>query len=76
MNTDNNINTNDKKYFTIYNRYLADALSYCKFHYFKFPTADNEVAYSFINSMELHQAISDINALRSKYKSVTDSYTI
>lgn len=57
------------KYRVIYKKYLAEALSFLGFRYYKFYDESNPkiIKYSFIESDEFNNAVNDILALKNKY---------
>lgn len=54
-------------YVEIKKKYLADALSFLGFRYFKF-TNNGEILYSFENTNKFQLALADILYLKEKYK--------
>lgn len=61
----------DKKYEIIKNSYLANGLAFCGFKYHKYQNDEGKTVYSFVNSMELQEAIRII--LEVKHKNLNNS---
>lgn len=55
----------EKKYYEIKKKYLAFALSYLGFRYYKFGT-DEDTLYSFENTDEFRQALTGLTNLKNK----------
>jgi len=56
-------------YRVIYKKYLAEALSFLGFNYYKFYDESNPkiVKYSFVETEEFNNALNDILELKGKY---------
>jgi len=56
-------------YRVIYKKYLAEALSFLGFRYYKFHDELNPkvIKYSFIESESFNNAVNDLLALKNKY---------
>ena len=55
----------EKKYVEVKKRYLAEALSFLGFHYYKF-TNPEETVYSFENSEKFQTAFKELIQLRER----------
>lgn len=55
----------EKKYYEIKKKYLAFALSYLGFRYYKFGTGEDTL-YSFENTDEFRQALTGLTDLKNK----------
>ena len=55
------------KYFIVRKKYLADALSFLGFKYYKFTEPNGSVYYSFENSEKLNEAMSELLSLQSRF---------
>lgn len=56
----------NKKYYEIRKRYLAEALSFLGFRYFKF-TNDGNIIYNFKDTESFRSALTQLNILKSTY---------
>ncbi|URZ18785.1 hypothetical protein [Clostridium felsineum] len=54
----------EEKYYIIKKKYLADALSFLGFRYYKF----NNVNYSFINTNKFREALTSLTDLKKRFK--------
>jgi len=57
---------NNKKYYEINKKYLADALSYLGMRYYKFNKEDGTVVYSFENTIDFNIALNELTKLKNK----------
>jgi len=55
------------KYFIVRKKYLADALSFLGFKYFKFTESNGSVYYSFENSDKLNEAMTELLSLQGRF---------
>ena len=55
------------KYFIVRKKYLADALSFLGFKYFKFTEPNGSVYYSFENSDKLNEAMTELLSLQGRF---------
>jgi len=55
------------KYFLVRKKYLADALSFLGFKYFKFTEPNGSVYYSFENSDKLNEAMAELLSLQGRF---------
>jgi len=56
------------KYFEIRKKYMADALSYLGFRYFKFNDPEG-ISYSFEDNEKFREALNDLLGLKNKFSS-------
>jgi len=56
------------KYFEIKKKYMADALSYLGFRYFKFNDPEG-ISYSFEDNEKFREALNDLLGLKNKFSS-------
>ena len=56
------------KYFEIRKKYMADALSYLGFRYFKFNDHEG-ISYSFEDNEKFREALNDLLGLKNKFSS-------
>lgn len=54
-------------YFEVRKKYLAEALSYIGFKYYKFTSNEGYVLYSFLDIPEFKNALTDLLSLKDKY---------
>jgi len=55
------------RYFIVRKKYLADALSFLGFKYYKFTEPNGSVYYSFENSDKLNEAMTELLSLQSRF---------
>jgi len=55
------------RYFIVRKKYLADALSFLGFKYFKFTEPNGSVYYSFENSDKLNEAMTELLTLQGRF---------
>jgi len=55
------------KYFIVRKKYLADALSFLGFKYYKFTEPNGSVYYSFENSDKLNEAMTELLSLQGRF---------
>lgn len=55
------------KYFIVRKKYLADALSFLGFKYYKFTNSDGSIYYSFENSGRFNDAMTELLSLQNKF---------
>lgn len=58
----------DKKYYALNSKELANSLAYIGFTYMKFDDYKYGKVYSFENTEKLHEAIRELNKLKSKFE--------
>lgn len=56
----------DKKYYAVKKKYLADALNFIGFKYYKF-TDNGITSYSFEDTEDFRSALTQLNNLKNKY---------
>jgi|GEM_PF-1922735 len=66
LHNENNIQRNEKKYYKVSKRYLAEALGYIGFRYYKF-NDDGKIVYSFEDNENFQSALKQLIDLRQKY---------
>jgi len=55
------------RYFIVRKKYLADALSFLGFKYYKFTEPNGSVYYSFENSEKLNEAMTELLSLQGRF---------
>lgn len=55
------------RYFIVRKKYLADALSFLGFKYYKFTEPNGSVYYSFENSEKLNEAMTELLCLQGRF---------
>ena len=55
------------RYFIVRKKYLADALSFLGFKYYKFTDPGGSVYYSFENNNKLHEAMTELISLQGRF---------
>lgn len=59
---------NNKKYYDIHKKYLAESLSYLGLHYFKFQDEDKNTIYSFEYNPEFIFALDGLQKLKNQLR--------
>lgn len=57
----------NQKFYNVNKKYLADALSFLGFRYFKFIDKDNKQVYSFIDTNNFRTALSKLLQLKQEF---------